>query len=364
MRDVWRAALWGLHAAYEGVHPNQDVDGHPDARSGQDICGGFFLVPWILKGDLDYFAKGLHLCHYSSNSFCEHCAAFAGDNVDWRWNNFRSDAQWMLHSYTTPEWRAKHPNLHWLFVKFPFLNQHNIEGDELHIVFLGVVQCTLGSVLWLLCHRCLPGRPADNLAEVWAFIADFYRSHHTSTQVSNLRLSQFEPRDGTPYPKLKGKAAEAKDLVEPVLAAWEHFRNDDTYEYEQVRRMLTSQFEAQNLISDHGSDIFLPPGQARSYFKSVLDFLQSYSILANKADSDGDRLWSMTPKFHWYYHLAQRAKYLSPRVSACWRDEAFVGHIKHIVSSAVNGTSMEQVPCVVADKMRWAIHFMDMDIVE
>jgi hypothetical protein len=92
MRDVWRAALWGLHAAYEGVHPNQDVDGHPDARSGQDICGGFFLVPWILKGDLDYFAKGLHLCHYSSNSLCEHCAAFAGDNVDWRWNNFRSDA--------------------------------------------------------------------------------------------------------------------------------------------------------------------------------------------------------------------------------------------------------------------------------
>ena len=76
--------------------------------------------------------------------------------------------------------------------------------------------------------------------------------------------------------------------------------------------------------------------------------------MANKADSDGDRLWSMTPK----------AKYLSPRVSACWRDEAFVGHIKHIVSSAVHGTSMEQVPCVVADKMRWAIHFMDMDIVE
>ena len=94
------------------------------------------------------------------------------------------------------------------------------------------------------------------MAEVWAFIADIYKSPNTRTQVSNLRLSQFEPSDGSPYPKLKGKAAEAKDLVELVLAAWEHFRNDDTYEYEQVRRMLASQLEAQNVISEYGSDIF------------------------------------------------------------------------------------------------------------
>ena len=33
---------------------------------GEELCGGFFLVPWSLKGDLDYFAKGLHLRRYQA----------------------------------------------------------------------------------------------------------------------------------------------------------------------------------------------------------------------------------------------------------------------------------------------------------
>ena len=50
--------------------PGVDLD-----NAGNDLAEGFFLVPWVLKGDLDHFAKGWMLRHYAANEFCEFCPA-------------------------------------------------------------------------------------------------------------------------------------------------------------------------------------------------------------------------------------------------------------------------------------------------
>ena len=50
------------------------------------------------------------------------------------------------------------------------------------------------------------------------------------------------------YPKLKGKGAEIKYAVREIASAWDHFRHDDTYEYETVRQLLSRQCEAQDIL--------------------------------------------------------------------------------------------------------------------
>ena len=56
---------------------------------GKPLADGYFLVLWSIKGDLDYFAKQLHLRHYSRNEFCELCPANAEEgNVALNLTNF------------------------------------------------------------------------------------------------------------------------------------------------------------------------------------------------------------------------------------------------------------------------------------
>ena len=46
--------------------------------SGAPLASGYFAVIWIVKGDLDFFAKGFNLAHYNSNSPCPFCPCEIG----------------------------------------------------------------------------------------------------------------------------------------------------------------------------------------------------------------------------------------------------------------------------------------------
>ena len=88
--------------------------------------------------------------------------------------------------------------------------------------------------------------------------------------------------------------------------------------------------------------------------------LHCYTLLANRADrTGGDEglLWNITPKFHWYWHWAVKALYFNPRKTNCFVDEDFVGDVKEIVAASTAGTSMEEVPSKVIEKIVWQMHF-------
>ena len=141
------------------------------------------------------------------------------------------------------------------------------------------------------------------------------------------------------YPKLKGKGAEIKYVVRAIASAWDHFRHDDTYEYETVRQLLSRQCEVQDILSDHSGNLFLPVAAAERFKKVVDDVLRLYTVLANKADGEGLLLWSVVPKHHWLWHLASKSALLNPRAGCCMVDEDYVGQIKHIVASSVTGST-------------------------
>ena len=376
MQQLWKVLIWSLRAAYTGNWPDSDVDGnsysvYPESSferrmAGKPLAGGHFLVTWSLKGDLEYFAKGLHLRHYACNEFCEFCRAHSNPrDIPRLWTNFSAGAAWKTSLFSVAEWRAMHAvDMHWLFREFDFLSQHNVDPDELHVVYMGVVAYMLGSVLWVLAYKCLPGDPKGNLSLVWGQIAAAYRSLRTPTQYSSLNLNMFtdskQPR--SQYPKLKGRGAEMKDLVKPLLLCWEHFRSDK-YEFDTIRDMLRSQVELQEVLSAYSRELFLPETEADKVIACVDDILFSYSKLANKADREGGDaglLWNVTPKFHWFWHWGQRAPLLNPRRSSCCLDEDFVGDVKEVVGASTASTPMQQVPLKVMEKIVWQMHFVNM----
>ena len=265
MEDMWRPVLWSFLSAYSGTFDSLDEWRKPNTREsewiGKELAGGFFLVIWSILGDLDHFAKNLFLKHYGANEFCEFCPATTKEDVPGMiCTNFSPHATWKTLLYTADQWRSSRDVLHWLWQVFPFLSQHNLEPDELHVLYLGTLPILLGSVLWLLCYRCLLGSPEDNLLRVWSIISKYYRENQVSTQFSGLTLNSFTnaEKPHADYPVLKGKGAECKDLVAPLHSVWVQLGNDDFYEYVKVRALMEAQLAAIHLLRQNAKNLFSP----------------------------------------------------------------------------------------------------------
>ena len=125
--------------------------------------------------------------------------------------------------------------------------------------------------------------------------------------------------------------------------------------------MIENQVELQQILAEHKRECLLPEDAALRFKSLVGDILHDYSVLAHKADLEGLFLWSMTPKWHWLYHLAERASYINPRMACCMVDEDYVGQLKVIVASCAQGTPSHKVPEKVSEKLRWAEHFEQLD---
>ena len=351
MEDAWKIVIWSLLACFLGEHPTEAWASDADvelSRGGMYLAGGFFLVIWSLKADLEAWYKGLFLRHHNSNEFCEFCPAhssMADDDEPMRWNNFKAGALWKKQAWTAEQWREKCTTLHWLFIVFRFLSQHNLEVDELHTIYLGILQYMLGSVLWVMCYKSIIGEPSEILQRVWTLVAEYYSDNSVNTRFTSLTLSMFTDPD-SPYsnfPRLRGRGIELRDITPALLHAWRRLRCATTYEFHNIEAMLVHETNLPDIISRNSQSCLLPEEDARQFAVEVVQVLRFYTILANKADSNHNLLWSMVPKCHYLLHMGAKALFLSPRMGGCLIDEDYVGKIKLIVSKGVNGTSPVEV---------------------
>ena len=249
MVTVWKNICWSLEALYEGEFPKVDASGRPwdpdssDAMiAGQKLCSDtepYFGVLWSIKGDLDWYFKGLGLKSYNSVAPCEYCPCSRALAPSMWPTNFGSNADWKGMLFSAEVWRAGKTTLHSLFSTFSFLSQHNLEADELHILHLGVSQYYLGSLLWLLTYDCLEGTAEENFGRVWDMILEEYTSNPPTTEYSRLKLSSFhEPSEHDQhFPKLKGRGGEVKSLLLPMRAIWAKLKKPGLY-YEKVCESL------------------------------------------------------------------------------------------------------------------------------
>ena len=365
MADIWPVVLWSFWFLYLGIFPTCQPNGEPwedhhvseKALAGEPLAGGFFGVLWLLKQDLDHLAKAYNLPHYAATIMCALCPAVAeGDDPQMFYSNFNPDAPWKAMMYTADTFRLLFPDCHPLFV-FPFLSSHNVEPDELHVVHLGTTMWLLGSILWVLCFQLMTGTPSANLEEIWDAIMDEYKRLNTKCQFTSITLSMFinvqKPKQD--YPRLKGRGAEIKGLLEPMKAVWLKFAGRKITWKARVTRVLDCQILVQDKL-DSCKDHFLPNDSVKAIREAVDTLLLEYSELSNFATDREECLWNIVPKFHWYYHLAYRCCFLHPRCGSTWLDEDFVGFIKDVVAACTAGTPPHKVSHSVCDKIQWGKH--------
>ena len=79
MDRAWQAIMWSFVALFLGLFPKKNWQG-ADWPAGSSeaylasqaslLAGGFFFVIWSIKGDLDWYLKGLGLKSYNAHAFC------------------------------------------------------------------------------------------------------------------------------------------------------------------------------------------------------------------------------------------------------------------------------------------------------
>jgi hypothetical protein len=185
MDKVWTVIRWSLEACIAGTWPTHDWDGKPvegehALLAGQHLAGGLFLVPWVVKGDMEYLANALHLAHWNSDPMCCMCHA---DHADLPWTDFSDAAAWKDTCGNDPAtWQEEQGKPHVLFTT-PGLNVNMVMFDVLHVVDLGVSLHVQGNVLFELAMGMAPGDTAmARTQHVWHMVQAFYRATHGSTR--------------------------------------------------------------------------------------------------------------------------------------------------------------------------------------
>ena len=371
-REVWRIVTWSLRWLYMGVWPPVDWNGepwsdtHPSERSlaNQPLAGDYFGVIYAFKGDLDYFTKNLKLRNFNSLDMCDLCPATRRDSDrSLMYNNFDRDAAWKRQLYDRQTWRALYDGrlMHWIF-NLAGLDNLALEPDELHVLHLGVSQYAQGSVLHTLVFDVLGGPPNGAMKALWERICEYDSSESPDCQYTSLSIKSFVNPDKAhdDFPSLKGKGAEVRDLLPGTCTLWRELASDHP-QYRRVDKTMTALCDAQGILRRHAKDLFLPVEAAEQLHRRVETFLQGYQELAHDAETAGQLRWSLPSKFHWFWHLGQKAKYINPRRTNCFVDEDFVGKIKGLVHSCAAGTELHAMIGKAMEKYRWELHVMALD---
>ena len=382
---MWEPVAHSLRACYDGHWPALDTDNNEFAdhssidfqRRGEPVAGGYKLVVWVIKGDMDFNVNHFELPgHWNSNNPCTSCSCVRDDEhlndpsippSPMRWNDFSKGAMWKGHVFQDMTiynahcallgkavhkiYRPLEENGLGVHIKSQYM-------DTLHVVDLGVAKHVGGNVLWLLCFTdILTGTPEENMAQIWGEVQKHYKDRQTASQFSLLDISSFcdpkKPRSD--FPLLKGKGAEVRHLMPILQTIWHQFARDTQYErfVGHVLDHLRGFYVCLDFRNEAGNIPFHLPEHVCAKLKShVNQFLVFYSWLAkfHMDSAEQTLLWGVVPKFHYMWHIAHESSDLNPRLSWCYGNEDFVGKLAVIGMSCRHGAAAAHKSKSLIDK--------------
>ena len=363
--EMWKFIVHSLRACYYGKWPEQDPLGKDfPARSmnhkhrGHEIMGGYVLVPWIIKGDMDFQINHFEIPgHWNNPHPCPACPCNKVQGSPMAWNNFDPEAEWKTKGFDSLEAFCEHCNMlgkpiHQLFhtLEQGGLGMHpkSLYMDCLHVVDLGIAMHVCGNVLFLLCYDdMLPHTAAANMDYLWKEIDKLYHEFDVTSQFPHLGLANFcnPVSPHADFPKLKGKGAQIRHLVPLLAVIWkEHMRDGNRQRHDRlVEKVLDSLDCFYNLLDyTNGKGIYpfrSPEHIAKHMLKHADIFLHCYMVLADQSLKcrPAKFQWNLALKHHYFWHLAQSAMDLNPRMAWCYANEDFVGKIAIIGMSCRHG---------------------------
>ena len=155
---------------------------------------------------------------------------------------------------------------------------------------------------------------------------------------------------GTHFPSLKGKAAEIRALLGPMLSACDEFLGEDTMQKRQIKLMLRCAVKMEDILDEHQLEYKLPPGAADDFNQAAVAFVQLNTSLGKHFHAHPDVpeaqrvLLNHTIKFHYLLHLGILARYMNPRLAWCYSGEDLMMKVKQIVQSCHRGLPGHAIP--------------------
>ena len=207
--EMWKLVVHSLRACHHGRWPGRDpmdeeFTAHTDnhKKRGHPVASGYVLVPWVLKGDMDFNINHFEMPgHWGSNYPCPACPCDRVQDSPMAWNNFSPDAAWKARVFETLVAFVTHcamlgKTVHQIFETLDNgglgMHPRSAYKDSLHVVDLGVGMHVCGNVLHFMCFdKMLPHTPATNMEKLWNDIDKLYHERDTSSQFPNLSLGSF-----------------------------------------------------------------------------------------------------------------------------------------------------------------------------
>ena len=105
--EFYKMLIWSFNSCWLGKKPKWDWNGKEMfyKGAGDPLCGGFFFCVWALIQDLEHACKAYDLPNPTANACCPICPVGLMPGLVW-WD-FRPDAEWLQHIYTTQSWLAR-----------------------------------------------------------------------------------------------------------------------------------------------------------------------------------------------------------------------------------------------------------------
>ncbi len=354
--------MWDLETCFRGTRAYADHNktpfSHEHHRSrflaqGREIAGGLFFAAIMTTADLKQNSDvwGLENCNKKINP-CQCCKAtfkIRTGRIRRDGTLVEKDAPTKMQPYyfgpdgavfnqlrTLEEWEALEIKPHKIWAERLGLNRFSVKHDFPHAVSLGAGQHLGGSVFESLVKNPgqLPGGTIDE--RVMGLGLRIRNAYAYLKTPSSERVPYFSRKlwDARQYPELNTKAAITKHLLfatDHVLTALDLPGEDAKL----MRVAVRSSVQMYKVIDSQ--PMRMAPREIEMFKASTLKVCQATVSLSQRAQENGDFLFLVTMKLHYYIHIAQQAEYINPKYSAVLGDEDYVGRISKLVFACSKG---------------------------
>ena len=172
----------------------------------------------------------------------------------------------------------------------------------------------------------------------WARCRDKYQELGVQQPVGRVTKDMLKA-DGNTWATLGSsvKVAAARAMVPVVLAL-----SRDMYDGSNMALHRVCALEKLAAFYDilEIADIVPSEEQGGEIMELVDSFLLHYNFLAQMAQQQGELLYPVPPKLHFFWHVGHQARWLNPRSHWAYSHETFVGKISTCAESVMHGTSL------------------------
>jgi hypothetical protein len=145
----------------------------------------------------------------------------------------------------------------------------------------------------------MPDTPEQNLVVVWQDIEHQYQLHDTENRYGSMRMTMFTTKS---QPKMKGKAAEIKDLGQVLVPIWKKYFNPKKEMDKKILTVLEGSAHLDAILTDHPSEWVLPPHIADDLLATCLIMFSTQYKLFKHFKALNMPLFGLTGKAHALVH--------------------------------------------------------------